>query len=116
MLPSDFPKTDSCGLTGAVWRHRIGSEPAVDADEVTSSEDLEEVLVTGIRYSIKRSMDLKQSDDGVMDAITAEDMGAFLIPTLLNLQRITGVSIGASAAKVSTSPFMSLVRPSIWSC
>ena len=96
MLPSDFSKKPiAAGLLVALYgATALAQDAAVDADEVTSSEDLEEVLVTGIRYSIKRSMDLKRSDEGVMDAITAKDMGAFPDTNLAeSLQRITGVSI-----------------------
>jgi outer membrane cobalamin receptor len=96
MLPSDFSKKPiAAGLLLALYgATALAQDATVDADEVTSSEDLEEVVVTGIRYSIKRSMDLKRSDEGVMDAITAEDMGAFPDTNLAeSLQRITGVSI-----------------------
>ena len=55
---------------------------------------IEEVVVVGIRQSLKRSMDLKRSRDGVVDAITAEDIGDFPDSNLAeSLQRITGVSI-----------------------
>jgi TonB-dependent receptor len=55
---------------------------------------LEEVVVTGIRASIEASMDLKRNATGVVDAITAEDMGDFPDTNLAeSLQRITGVSI-----------------------
>ena len=55
---------------------------------------LEEVVVTGIRASLEASMDLKRNAAGVVDAITAEDMGDFPDSNLAeSLQRITGVSI-----------------------
>ena len=55
---------------------------------------LEEIVVVGIRQSLKRSMDLKRNRDGVVDAITAEDIGDFPDSNLAeSLQRITGVSI-----------------------
>jgi len=55
---------------------------------------LEEVVVTGIRASLEASMDLKRNAAGVVDAITAEDMGDFPDTNLAeSLQRITGVSI-----------------------
>ena len=57
-------------------------------------EEIEEVLVVGIRQSLKASMDLKRDRDGVVDAITAEDIGDFPDGNLAeSLQRITGVSI-----------------------
>ena len=55
---------------------------------------IEEVVVVGIRQSLKRSMDIKRSRDGVVDAISAEDIGDFPDSNLAeSLQRITGVSI-----------------------
>ena len=64
------------------------------AQEATDSGAMEEVVVTGIRQSLKASMDVKRNRDGVVDAITAEDMGDFPDSNLAeSLQRITGVSI-----------------------
>ncbi|MCY3838476.1 MAG: TonB-dependent receptor plug domain-containing protein, partial [Gammaproteobacteria bacterium] len=62
-----------------------------DAEAVT----LEELIVAvGIRESLKRSMDLKRAAIGVVDLITAEDIGDFPDSNLAeSLQRITGVSI-----------------------
>ncbi|MFI2812104.1 TonB-dependent receptor [Microbulbifer sp. JSM ZJ756] len=55
---------------------------------------LEEVVVTGIRGSLNRSMDLKRDAQGVVDAISAEDIGKMPDTNLAeSLQRITGVSI-----------------------
>jgi TonB-dependent receptor len=54
----------------------------------------EELVVTGIRASLQRSMDVKRDSSGVVDAITAEDIGKFPDSNLAeSLQRITGVSI-----------------------
>src|SRR5690606_20389301 len=58
------------------------------------SESVEEILVTGIRGSLIRSMDVKRESSGVVDAISSEDMGKFPDTNLAeSLQRITGVSI-----------------------
>ncbi|UHQ53754.1 MULTISPECIES: TonB-dependent receptor [Microbulbifer] len=55
---------------------------------------LEEVVVTGIRASLNRSMDVKRDSDGIVDAISAEDIGKFPDTNLAeSMQRITGVSI-----------------------
>lgn len=60
----------------------------------SGSEFLEEVVVTGIRSSLQRSQDIKRNSDGIVDAISAEDMGVFPDTNLAeSLQRITGVSI-----------------------
>lgn len=54
----------------------------------------EEVVVFGIRGALERSADIKREATGVVDAISAEDMGKFPDTNLAeSLQRITGVSI-----------------------
>ncbi|MGB5581354.1 MAG: TonB-dependent receptor [Woeseia sp.] len=58
---------------------------------------IEEVVVTGIRGSLIQSMDRKRDAKGVVDAISAEDIGKFPDQNLAeSLQRITGVSIDRS--------------------
>lgn len=60
----------------------------------TFAQDVEEVLVTGIRASLERSMDVKRNSAGVVDAISSQDIGKFPDTNLAeSLQRITGVSI-----------------------
>ena len=55
---------------------------------------MEEVVVSGIRGSLQRSMDIKRDATGVVDAISAEDIGKMPDTNLAeSLQRITGVSI-----------------------
>lgn len=54
----------------------------------------EELIVKGIRQSLIQSMDTKRNAVGVVDAISAEDIGKFPDTNLAeSLQRITGVSI-----------------------
>ncbi|MFT7558122.1 MAG: TonB-dependent receptor [Flavobacteriales bacterium] len=63
------------------------------AQEVSDNE-AEELVVTGIRASLQRSMDIKRNSQGVVDAISSEDIGKFPDQNLAeSLQRITGVSI-----------------------
>jgi TonB-dependent receptor len=58
------------------------------------ADQLEEVVVTGLRGSLKASMEVKRDSSGVVDAISAEDIGKFPDTNLAeSLQRITGVSI-----------------------
>jgi len=55
---------------------------------------IEEVVVTGIRGSLQQALDIKRNSAGVVDAISAEDIGKFPDTNLAeSLQRITGVSI-----------------------
>lgn len=52
------------------------------------------IVVTGIRGSLSSAADIKRNADGVVDAISAEDIGKFPDANLAeSLQRITGVSI-----------------------
>ena len=69
--------------------------PAMSAEEATNAEQAVEVItVTGMRSSIKESTRLKRDASGVVDAISAEEMGKFPDTNLAeSLQRITGVSI-----------------------
>jgi iron complex outermembrane receptor protein len=56
--------------------------------------DVQEVVVTGIRASLERAMDIKRDADVVVDSISAEDLGKFPDANVAeSLQRITGVSI-----------------------
>ena len=65
---------------------------AQEADEDTLTQ--ETVVVQGIRGSLERAMDIKRDASGVVDAISAEDIGKFPDTNLAeSLQRITGVSI-----------------------
>ncbi|WP_445190975.1 TonB-dependent receptor [Sphingomonas sp. Tas61C01] len=53
-----------------------------------------DIVVTGIRASLDRAIDIKRNSAGVVDAISAEDIGKFPDTNLAeSLQRITGVSI-----------------------
>jgi len=60
-----------------------------DADEV----EVEEVVTTGIKSSLKDAIDIKRRNVGVVDAISAEDIGKFPDGNLAeSLARIVGVT------------------------
>jgi iron complex outermembrane recepter protein len=64
------------------------------ASEQERAEWIDEIVVLGIRRSLQTSMDVKRESFGVVDAITAEDIGKFPDQNLAEaLQRIPGVSI-----------------------
>ena len=68
------------------------AKPGTVADGQGS--ELQEVVVTGIRASLERAMDIKRDADVVVDSISAEDLGKFPDANVAeSLQRITGVSI-----------------------
>jgi hypothetical protein len=85
-------------------------DPAVAEGQATGTGlVLEEVIVTGIRQSLANSADIKRDSQGVVDAITAEDIGKFPDSNLAeSLQRITGVSIdrvGGEGSRVTVRGF-----------
>jgi TonB-dependent receptor len=56
--------------------------------------NVEEVVVTGVRAALISAMETKRDASGVVDAISAEDIGKFPDTNLAeSLQRIPGVSI-----------------------
>lgn len=60
----------------------------------------DEVIVTGIRSSIKRAQDIKRNAVGVVDAIAAEDLGKFPdLNVAESLQRISGLAIDRSGGE-----------------
>ena len=70
--------------------HPAGAQDAED-------QAMEEMIVTGIRGSLKRSADIKKNSDAFVDALSAEGIGDFPDTNLAEaLQRITGVSIDRS--------------------
>ena len=57
-------------------------------------QNIEEVVVKGYRGSLEAALDLKRDSSGIMDAISATDIGKFPDTNLAeSLQRITGVSV-----------------------
>jgi TonB-dependent receptor len=77
--------------------------PAVDSETRASQEDqqteppqesAQEIVVTGVRASLERARDIKRNSSGVVDAVSAEEIGKFPDTNLAeSLQRIPGVSI-----------------------
>jgi TonB-dependent receptor len=53
----------------------IGAAGAVDARAQSDDDVIEEITVTGIRGSIQRAIDFKQSSDSIVEAVSAEDLG-----------------------------------------
>ena len=61
------------------------------------NDEIEIIEVQGIKGSLVRSMNVKREMSGVVDAISAEEMGKFPDTNLAeSLQRITGVSVSRS--------------------
>lgn len=72
----------------------LGAFAAPMVAQADEAKDVEVIEVKGIRGSLVKSQDIKRSSSGVVDAISAEDIGKFPDTNLAeSLQRITGVSI-----------------------
>ncbi len=77
----------SAAVTGAIYA-------VVAAQAMAQEPEVEQIEVRGVRGSLSQSMNVKRQSSGVVDAISAEDMGKFPDTNLAeSLQRITGVSI-----------------------
>jgi len=109
------------GLSGltlgsmAISSTLLAAEPA-DKPAATSTSDvgeLQEVVVTGIRASLQKALDIKQESVGVVDAISAEDIGAFPDASLGDaMQRIPGVTVTRTTASGMGGPELYTGNPS----
>jgi TonB-dependent receptor len=95
MKPIRFKKTRlATSLSLVIGVGAVMPATAQDAAAVKKDEKIEVINVTGIRGSLIKSMDTKRSSEGIVDAISAEDIGKFPDTNLAeSLQRISGVSI-----------------------
>jgi iron complex outermembrane receptor protein len=102
------PAGDGRGFSGLAIGAMAFSGPLFAADGPPASstdnnvDTLQEVVVTGIRASLQKSMDIKEQSVGVIDAISAEDIGNFPDSGLGEaLQRIPGVTVDRTGANVA---------------
>lgn len=80
-----------------------GPSETPDAVPTDEAETGDEIVVTGIRGSLRAAINIKRNAQGVVDAISAEDIGKFPDTNLAeSLQRITGVSIDRQNGEGST--------------
>lgn len=96
MKTTMFQKTKIAATMSLLMGSAAIAMPAVAQEEAGAKvdEDVEVIAVRGIRGSLISSSALKRDSSGVVDAITAEEMGKFPDTNLAeSLQRITGVSV-----------------------
>jgi iron complex outermembrane receptor protein len=85
--------TSMAMMLGTAFSLPVFAEEAKVADK----DEVEVIEVRGIKGSLVRSMNLKRDMSGVVDAISAEEMGKFPDTNLAeSLQRITGVTVSRS--------------------
>jgi iron complex outermembrane receptor protein len=83
-------------LIAAAVSLALAKHAAADTEQAANpaSEELETVLVTGIRASLAESLEVKRQSQAVVDVITSEDVGKFPDKNVAEaLQRVSGVSI-----------------------
>jgi iron complex outermembrane receptor protein len=69
---------------------------AADAQEV---EELDKIVVVGVRGSLEKSLDSKRNADSHVEVVTAEDIGKLPAKNVADtLQRLPGVNISSSSA------------------
>lgn len=86
------------GLLGGACAAALLPLPAEAQDQSTG----EVVVVTGIRGSLQRSLDVKRESLGIVDAISSEDIGKFPDTNLAqSMMRIPGVTVTRQASSMS---------------
>ncbi|SEN07171.1 TonB-dependent receptor [Sphingomonas gellani] len=73
---------------------------ASQGNSVGSDSPGQDIIVTGLRGSLQRNLDIKRTSSGVVDVISAEDIGKFPDSNVAaSLQRLPGVSIQRSGSR-----------------
>jgi iron complex outermembrane receptor protein len=99
-------------LIAAAVSLALAKHAAADSEQAANpaSEELETVLVTGIRASLAESLEVKRQSQAVVDVITSEDVGKFPDKNVAEaLQRVSGVSISREFGE-GESAFRSAAR------
>ncbi len=74
------------------------AQNASQGNAVTGGRD--DIVVVGLRGSLQRNLDIKRTSSGVVDVISAEDIGKFPDSNVAaSLQRLPGVSIQRSGSR-----------------
>lgn len=75
------------------------SAPSFAQTAATETENVEEIVVSGMRQSLQNAQDVKRNASTFVDSVTASDIGALPDRSVLEaLQRVPGVSIERFAA------------------
>lgn len=83
--------------------------PALAQDAAPATDDTaaaQEVVVVGVRRSLKTAQQIKKDADTVVDSITATDIGSFPDKSVAEaLQRVAGITVTRFAAATDTAHF-----------
>ncbi len=68
-------------------------------DQTASNQNLQEVVVTGIRASLEQSLEQKRAADSAEEVVTAEDVGKMPDKNIADsLKRVSGMTISSAGA------------------
>ena len=85
-------------IASTAWAQDGNEAAAQPAEQTAAVEDENEIIVTGIRESLRNAQNIKRDSDTVVDAITAQDIGALPDRSVTEaLQRVPGVAINRFA-------------------
>lgn len=84
-------------MSGAQAQTAATAQPAA---EQAQAKPVQEVVVTGYRYSIEKSLDQKRNANAIVEVVTAEDVGKFPDKNVADaLQRVPGVVVTRSGGE-----------------
>jgi len=82
--------------------HQSASAQSAANESPAGSEEIEEVIVTGIRASLDRSLEVKRNADTRLEVVTAEDVGKLPAHNVADaLRGLPGVNISSASACVA---------------
>ncbi|MEW6997916.1 TonB-dependent receptor [Colwelliaceae bacterium BS250] len=94
MYNKQFKQSILAMSIAAIFAASAYAEEASVEQEQLNEDEMEVIEVTGMKGVLLRSMDLKREAKGIVDGISAEDIGKFPDTNLAeSLQRITGIAI-----------------------
>ncbi|WP_440877429.1 TonB-dependent receptor [Thalassotalea sp. PLHSN55] len=89
--------SQACLIAASVSTLPALAQDKVDVPKITA-EEVEVITVTGVRGSLKESMNDKRFSTEIKDTISAEDIGQLPDENIAEaLQRVTGIQMGRSA-------------------
>src|SRR3984893_7244724 len=75
------------------------TQAQASGDQSASNQNLQEIVVTGIRASLEASLEQKRAAASVEDVITAEDVGQMPDKNIADsLKRVPGITISSAGA------------------
>jgi TonB-dependent receptor len=96
VLKRTMPAFAVCALA---WDSPAFAQDATDSANTEAGLNIQQVVVTGIRESMKNAQQIKRQAEVFVDSVTSEDIGALPDRSVTEaLQRIPGVSINRFAA------------------